>query len=237
MRFFYISPSEVLRNSLLKTWVESDFDKNSNKLLEHLKPQTGIHLGTLEIVLKEVLWSIWDLIRQYEVSLPRTWNDILILDQLQWHPLPISFSINFMTLIPNLTFTELRVVSMKRLQRVWHASRARLPFRSLVPSHILELVYAPIVETSFPELAVSFLDFSPSIPLGTPSMLFWGFYYFNPEILYFAPISLGIIAYRFLRLFKTTPTDRVKSVCNRCVIEFLVAFLYCHVAFCIFLWL
>ena len=111
------------------------------------------------------------------------------------------------------------------------------PSGHLVPSHIMELVYDPIVETSFPELAVSFLDFSPSIPLGTSSILFLVFYYFNPEILYFAPISLGIIAYRFLRLFKTTPTDRVKSVRNRCVIEVLVAFLYCHVAFCIFLWL
>ena len=28
-----------------------------------------------------------------------------------------------------------------------------------------------------------------------------------------------------------TPTDRPKSVCNRCVIEVLVAFLCCHVAF------
>ena len=33
------------------------------------------------------------------------------------------------------------------------------------------LVYAPIFETSFAELAVSFLDFSPWIPLGTFSIL------------------------------------------------------------------
>ena len=94
--------------------------------------------------------------------------------ELQWRPQPISLSINFMTLIPNLTFTELRLVSMKRLQRVWHASRAHSGH--LVPSHILGLVYAPIVETSFPELAVSFLDFSPSIPLGTSSILFLFFF-------------------------------------------------------------
>ena len=37
---------------------------------------------------------------------------------------------SFMTLIPTLTFTELRVVSMKHLQRMWHASRERLPFRT-----------------------------------------------------------------------------------------------------------
>ena len=35
-----------------------------------------------------------------------------------------------MTLIPNLAFTELWVVSTEHLQRVWHASRARLPFRT-----------------------------------------------------------------------------------------------------------
>ena len=32
--------------------------------------------------------------------------------------------------VPNLTFTELREVSMEHLRRVWHASRERLPFRT-----------------------------------------------------------------------------------------------------------
>ena len=36
----------------------------------------------------------------------------------------------FMTLIPGFTITELRVVSMEHLQRVWLASRERLPFRT-----------------------------------------------------------------------------------------------------------
>ena len=36
--------SEVLRNTLLKTWVESDLDKNSNKLLEHLKSPNFNHM-------------------------------------------------------------------------------------------------------------------------------------------------------------------------------------------------
>ena len=43
---------------------------------------------------------------------------------------PIRLSTNFMTLIPSLTFTELWVVSIEHLQRVWHASRERLPFRT-----------------------------------------------------------------------------------------------------------
>ena len=59
---------------------------------------------------------------------------------------------------------------MERLQRVWHASRERLPFRTL-GSVLLGLANAPIVETKFLELAMSLLDFSPRIPLGTFSIL------------------------------------------------------------------
>ena len=64
-----------------------------------------------------------DLIQQYGVTLSRMLNDILTLDQ-QW------LSTNFMTFIPSLTLTELWVVSMEHLQRVWLASRERLPFRT-----------------------------------------------------------------------------------------------------------
>ena len=41
----------------------------------------------------------------------------------------------------------------------------------LVPSPILGLANAPIVETKFLELAMSLLDFSPRIPIGTFSIL------------------------------------------------------------------
>ena len=51
---------------------------------------------------------------------------------------------------------------MKRSQRVWHASRERLPFRT--PSAVPLFAYAPIVETSFPELAVCFSTFHPEYP-------------------------------------------------------------------------
>ena len=43
---------------------------------------------------------------------------------------PIRLSTNFMTSIQNLTFTELWVVSMEHVRRVWHASRECLPFRT-----------------------------------------------------------------------------------------------------------
>ena len=59
-----------------------------------------------------------DLIQQYDVSLSRMLNDILRLDQLQWLLNRSDFPPLFMTLIPGLTFTELRVVSMEHLQRL-----------------------------------------------------------------------------------------------------------------------
>ena len=45
------------------------------------------------------------------------------------------------------------------------------PSGNLVPSPFWGLAYAPIFKTSFPELAFSFLEFSPWIPLGTFSIL------------------------------------------------------------------
>ena len=90
--------------------------------------QTGIPCGTLEIVIQEVLWSI-------RGSYWAIWSNPLT--NVKWHSdpwptvtsLPIGLSTNFMTFIPSLTFTELWVVSMEHLQRVWLASRERLPFR------------------------------------------------------------------------------------------------------------
>ena len=63
----------------------------------------------------------------------------LSVTNVKWHPdpwpvtvtfQPIRLSVNFMTLITSLTFVELRVVSMKHLQRVWHASRERLSLQT-----------------------------------------------------------------------------------------------------------
>ena len=66
-----------------------------------------------------------------------------------------------MTLLPILTLTELRVISIEHLQLVWHAHMERLPFRTPGFVPFLRLAYAPMVETSFPELAMSFLDLLP----------------------------------------------------------------------------
>ena len=78
---------------------------------------------------------------------------------------PIRLSTNFLTLIPNLTFNELRIVSMEHLQRMWHARRNAYPSGHLVTSSFLGVAYAPIVETSFTKLAVSFLDLLLEYPL------------------------------------------------------------------------
>ena len=73
----------------------------------------------------------------YGRSCLAVWN--LPLTNAKWHsdpwPVkvtsqPIRLSTNFMILIPSLTFTDLRVVFIEHLQRVWHASRERLPLRT-----------------------------------------------------------------------------------------------------------
>ena len=91
----------------------------SSKLLKQ-----GYLVERLKSSFRKFYGRYGDLIEQYGVTLSRMLNDILTLDQ-QWLPT------NFMTFIPSLTFTELWVVSMEHLQRVWLASRERLPFRTL----------------------------------------------------------------------------------------------------------
>ena len=96
----------------------------SSKLLKQ-----GYLVERLKSSFRKFYGRYGDLIEQYGVTLSRMLNDILTLDQL-WLSLPIRRSTNFMTFIPSLTFTELWVVSMEHLQRVWLASRERLPFRT-----------------------------------------------------------------------------------------------------------
>ena len=110
-----------------------------------------------------------DLIQQYEVSLSRMLNDILILDQ-QWLP---NLSTNFMTLIPSLTFTDYEWFPWSICNGCGMPAGNAYPSGHLVPSPIVGLACAPIVETRFLELAMSLLDFSPRIPLGTFSIFLW----------------------------------------------------------------
>ena len=111
-----------------------------------------------------------DLIQQYEVSLSRMLNDILTLDQ-QWLPNQSDF--------PPISWPRYRVWPSPNYEWFpWSISNGfgmpagnAYPSGHLVPSPILGLADAPIVETKFLELAMSLLDFSPRIPLGTFSIL------------------------------------------------------------------
>ena len=69
---------------------------------------------------------------------------------------PIRLSTNSMTLIPSLTFTELWVVAMEYLQRMWLAVRECLPFRTPGSVPIFGLACALIIETSLPCLYSTF---------------------------------------------------------------------------------
>ena len=76
-----------------------------------------------------------------------------------------------MTLIPSLTFTDYEWFPWSICNGCGMPAGNAYPSGHLVPSPILGLANAPIVETKFLELAVSLLDFSPRIPLGTFSIL------------------------------------------------------------------
>ena len=101
-------------------------------------------------------------------TLSRMLNDILTLDQ-QWLPYrwdfpPISWPLYELDLHRN-------VVSKGAFARGVASQGNAYPSGHLVPSPILGLANAPIVETKFLELAMSLLDSSPRIPLGTLSIL------------------------------------------------------------------
>ena len=119
------------------------------RLNHHLESFMGILFGNMKSPSQEYYMTFW----------PSTsYSDSI----------PIRLFTNSMTLIPRLTFTELQVVSMEHLQRVWHASRGRLPFRT--PGSVpFVTCLCSNVETRFPELAL--LDFSPWIFLVTFSSL------------------------------------------------------------------
>ena len=126
--------------------------------------------GTLEIVFQEVLWSIWG-------SYSAIWS--IPLTNVKWHSdpwptvtsQPIRLFTNFMTLIPSLTFTDYEWFPWSICNGFGMPAGNAYPSGHLVPSPILGLANAPIVETKFLELAMSLLDFSPRIPLGTFSIL------------------------------------------------------------------
>ena len=119
-----------------------------------------------------ILWSIWG-------SYSAIWS--IPLTNVKWHSdpwptvtsQPIRLSTNFMTLIPSLTFTDYEWFPWSICNGCGMPAGNAYPSGHLVPSPISGLANAPIVETKFLELAMSLLDSSPRIPLGTFSILLW----------------------------------------------------------------
>ena len=126
--------------------------------------------GTLEIVIQEVLWLIWG-------SYSTIWSTPLT--NIKWHSDPwatvtsqsIRLSTNFMTLIPSLTFTDYKWFPWSICNGCGMPAGNAYPSGPLIPSPIVGLACASIDETRFLELAMSLLDFSPRILLGTISIL------------------------------------------------------------------
>ena len=130
----------------------------------------SIPRGTVEIVIQEVLWWIWG-------SYSAIWS--IPLTNVKWHSdpwptvtsQPIRLSTIFMTLIPSVTFTDYEWFPWSICNVCGMPAGNAYPSGHLVPSPIVGLACALIVETRFLDIAVSLLDFSPRIPLGTFSIL------------------------------------------------------------------
>ena len=96
--------------------------------------QTGIPRGTLEIVIQEVVWSI-------RGSYSAIWS--LPVTNVKWHSdpwptvtsQPIRLSTNFMTLIPNLTFTDYEWFPWSICNGCCMPAGNAYPSGHLVPSH------------------------------------------------------------------------------------------------------
>ena len=127
-------------------WGPGDFPVSYSK--------TWIPRGTLEIVIQEVLLSIrgsYSAIR----SIPLT--------NVKWHSdpwptmtfQPIRLSTNFMTLIPSLALTDHEWFPWSICNGCGMPAGNAYPSGHLVPSPIVELTCAPIVQTRFLELAMS----------------------------------------------------------------------------------
>ena len=109
--------------------------------------------------------------QQGTLTTPDTWFRPLLGGlHVLWLLRPVSPTLHRFIDLPKLTFTELRF-PWSICDRCGMPAGSAYPSGHLVPSPILGLANAPIVETKFLELAMSLLDSSPRIPLGTFSIL------------------------------------------------------------------
>ena len=92
---------------------------------------------------------------------------------------------NFITLIPSLTFTELRMVSRGEFATGVACQQEMLTLPDTWFRPFLGLAYAPMVETNFPELAV-FPDFSSQVTIS------WYMYFLDFASSVFVPSHVFI---------------------------------------------
>ena len=119
------------------------YPRLSNKFLKQ-----GYVKERLKSSLRTFYGRYGDLIKQYEVSFSQMLNDILWPDHIPWQP-PTN-----QTLFRTRPLTEIWVVSIEHLRRVWHADRGRLLFRTPGPVPF-GLAYVLLVETNpFPNLSL-----------------------------------------------------------------------------------
>ena len=128
-------------------------------------------------------WSLWLLCPKNYVSQSASWIKVVdicdneassqscfIIIVFKKYFL-FQYDLNYMTLIPSLTFTDYEWFPWSICNGCCMPAGNAYPSGHLVPSPILGLANAPIVETKFLEFTMSLLDFSPRIPLGTFSIL------------------------------------------------------------------
>ena len=118
----------------------------------------------LEIVIQDVLLPI----RRSYLAIYS-----LLLTNVKWHSCPRPVTVNFqpirlftnyMTLIPSLTFTKIRMVSVEHLQRMWHANTKRLPFWTPESVHFWDLLMLQSLRPIFPSLPCLFSTFRLEYP-------------------------------------------------------------------------
>ena len=157
---------------LLLVWMfHSEGQRLSSKLLKQ-----GYLVDRLKSSFRKFYGRFGVLIQKYEASLSRMLNDILTPDQ-QWllnqsYFPPISWPWYRTWPSPNFDWFPWSICNGCGMP----AGNA-YPSVHLVPSPCGGLACAPIVETRFLELAMSILDFSPWIPLGTFSILLQNYWH------------------------------------------------------------
>ena len=126
--------------------------------------RTGIPRGTLEIIIQEVLWSIWG-------SYSAIWS--IPLTNVEWHSdpwptvtsQPIRLSTSFMTLIPSLTFTDYEWFPWSICNGCGMPAGNAYPSGHLVPSPFWDLLMLQLLRPNSSNLPCLYSTFHLEYPL------------------------------------------------------------------------